>query len=307
MPQRWPISLDTADRLRRVLSELRGLTATDLHDIADLERRVTDHDGGRLKLEYGSLRSRPGDQVDALTWRTDGRVTGFVGLYGFGHGQLELAGMVDPAVRRTGIGTALLNAAKPVGRDRGHDHALLVTPRSTDTGAAFAHASGGELEHSEHFMVLGATPDAGPADPRVTVRAATEADTETLGRILAAAFGDEPTGFKVQDNDDERTLAIALDDMVVGTVRLTREGPVGSVYGFGVDPAHQGRGIGRDVLRRVCRQLRDEGAQRVTLEVASDNDSALGLYLSVGFSSEATEDYFAVSLEGSAHAVRQVT
>ena len=30
-------------------------------------------------------------------------------------------------------------------------------------------------------------------------------------------------------------------------------------------------------------QLRDEGAERVTLEVATDNDNALGLYESVGF------------------------
>jgi ribosomal protein S18 acetylase RimI-like enzyme len=35
--------------------------------------------------------------------------------------------------------------------------------------------------------------------------------------------------------------------------------------------------------------------REVTLEVEVDNDHALGLYTSVGFVRQATEDYFAVS------------
>jgi len=68
------------------------------------------------------------------------------------------------------------------------------------------------------------------------------------------------------------------------------------VYGFAVDPARQGRGIGRDVLRRVCHQLRREGVGTIGLEVEVDNDSALGLYTSLGFVRVTTEDYFAVPL-----------
>ena len=161
--------------------------------------------------------------------------------------------MVDPAVRRTGIGASLLNAALSVGNERGHATALLVTPRATDTGRAFALAHGARLEHSEHFMVLGATPDDGRQDPRVTLRLADEADGREVGRILGAAFGDDPTGASIRQTDRERTLAIDLDNVMVGTLRLNRDGAIGGVYGFAVDPPHQGRGIGRDVLRRVCR------------------------------------------------------
>lgn len=111
-----------------MLSELRGLSDADLAAIADLERRVLAHDGGRLKLEWTALRERSGERVDDLLWRDGDRLLGFLGLYSFGSADLELAGMVDPAVRRQGIGTALLNAAKPLGRDRGFAQALLVTP-----------------------------------------------------------------------------------------------------------------------------------------------------------------------------------
>jgi ribosomal protein S18 acetylase RimI-like enzyme len=42
----------------------------------------------------------------------------------------------------------------------------------------------------------------------------------------------------------------------------------------------------------VCEQLRADGARRIGLEVAVENDRALGLYTSVGFEAVTTEDYF---------------
>ena len=77
-------------------------------------------------------------------------------------------------------------------------------------------------------------------------------------------------------------------------MRLTRDLHGGGIYGFAIDPAWQGRGIGSDVLRRICRLLMDEGARQVGLEVAVDNDRALGLYTSTGFTEVTTEDYYAL-------------
>ena len=48
------------------------------------------------------------------------------------------------------------------------------------------------------------------------------------------------------------------------------------------------------MLRRACQQLRDEGARRIGLEVAVDNERALGLYTSIGFTAVTTEDYYAI-------------
>jgi ribosomal protein S18 acetylase RimI-like enzyme len=269
-----------------------GLTSAELAAIADLERLVVDADGGRLKLEWGTLRSRSGSQVDDLLWWEDGRLLGFVGLYAFG-GPVELAGMVAPAARRRGIGTALLRAGLDAARAHDGDQILLVVPRASAGGKSLAERHGGTLEHSEHALVLLGDPDDGPSDPRVTLRTAGPDDAAVVGRLLEDAFGHPATGLAaLLGSEEERTLVIELDGAPVGTVRLTADGEQGGVYGFAVDPAHQGRGIGRDVLRRVCRLLRAEGARRVGLEVATDNDRALGLYTSLGFTDVSTEDYY---------------
>lgn len=272
------------------------LTESDLAAIADLERRVVTHDGGRLKLEWSTLQERPGNRVDDLLWRDDGRLVGFVGLYQFGGGDVELAGMVDPQHRRRRIATALLSAALPLAADRGRSRALLVTPRATGTGAAFARANGADLEHSEHLLSLGATPEP-VTNPSVAIRPAVPADRDDLVRILTAAFGPssgdgDPTG----SSPTERTKLVERDGAAVGTVRLVLRDGIGSIYGLAVDPALQGGGIGREVLTQSCRELRAQGAERVTLEVAVDNERALGLYLSVGFVAEATDDYFQLTL-----------
>jgi ribosomal protein S18 acetylase RimI-like enzyme len=82
----------------------------------------------------------------------------------------------------------------------------------------------------------------------------------------------------------------------VGTLRVSRDQDTAGVYGFVVHPDHQGHGIGRDVLRRVCRQALADGATRVRLEVEVTNDRALGLYTSLGFALVTTEDYYALPL-----------
>jgi ribosomal-protein-alanine N-acetyltransferase len=66
-----------------------------------------------------------------------------------------------------------------------------------------------------------------------------------------------------------------------GISRLGRTPPYEyEVHTIGVDPAYQGRGIGRRLLDELLR-FADGGA--VYLEVRTDNEAAIGLYTSVGF------------------------
>ena len=66
---------------------------------------------------------------------TDGRLVGFLGRYAFGS-EPELAGAVDPAARRRGLGTALLTAL------REPEPALLVVPRTSTSVPSPSSPSG---------------------------------------------------------------------------------------------------------------------------------------------------------------------
>ncbi len=271
-----------------------ALSESDLDELADLERRALSVDGGRLKLEWGTLRSAfAGDLPHALARDGDGRLVGFLGSYAFGADTVELAGCVDPAVRRRGIGAALLEAV--LGRCEGRPEVLLVVPRDSAGGAALARSRGGRLSHSEHSLVLHGPPADGPGDPGLVLRAAAAEDVKAVARLLAAGFGGSAD--ELTERAAKRlptTLIATRAGVAIAVLRAELDGQEGGVYGFTVDPALRGRGIGRDVLRRTCRLLLDRGAERIGLEVATDNDAALGLYLSLGFTPVTVEDYWSV-------------
>jgi ribosomal protein S18 acetylase RimI-like enzyme len=94
----------------------------------------------------------------------------------------------------------------------------------------------------------------------------------------------------------EPTAIVELGGSAVGTLRLSRDGSDARIYGFVIHPSWQGRGIGRAALRHACDELRADGAHRIGLEVDVENDRALTLYTSVGFTPTITEDYFALPL-----------
>ena len=80
--------------------------------------------------------------------------------------------------------------------------------------------------------------------------------------------------------------AARADDLLVGYAGLAFVAgpphPEAEVHTIGVDPAHQGRGVGRALLREL---LAVADAQRATvfLEVRTDNAAAHALYASEGF------------------------
>jgi ribosomal protein S18 acetylase RimI-like enzyme len=271
------------------------LSPSALAAVADLEGEVVNADGGRIKLEWEHLTA--GDKVQPILWWEDGELTGFCGLYTFSPRAVEIAGMVRPGNRRRGVGGCLLDAAVKGCRRLGSSRALLIVPRPSVGGRRLAEKRGAALDHSEHALVLDGPPAPAAGHDGVALRPGTMDDEKELSRLLEVAFGypvDGVAGRLGAGDERESTLVITLDGEVVGTLAASLFDGEGGVYGFAVDPAFQGRGVGRAALTQACTHLRERGARRVRLEVEVGNDNALGLYTSVGFQPVITEDYWAL-------------
>ncbi len=83
------------------------------------------------------------------------------------------------------------------------------------------------------------------------------------------------------------TMLVAVDDLgVLGWGRLLPWKQRGfdvledMVY---VDPVHQGRGVGRQLLSSLIDEARSSGAKTIVASVAADNQSGLKLHQSLGF------------------------
>ncbi len=62
---------------------------------------------------------------------------------------------------------------------------------------------------------------------------------------------------------------------------------LGIIYQLGVSPDYQGQGIGRQLIKALIREIRQQGVATAALDVASDNQRAKSLYQSLGFVSHA--------------------
>jgi ribosomal-protein-alanine N-acetyltransferase len=82
-------------------------------------------------------------------------------------------------------------------------------------------------------------------------------------------------GLVVRDPDTEAVVAFILARAVADEAE---------VLTLAVDPPHRRSGIGRVLVEAVALNAAAAGARSLFLEVASDNDAALGLYRAAGFS-----------------------
>jgi ribosomal protein S18 acetylase RimI-like enzyme len=210
--------------------------------------------------------------------------------------------MVHPDHRRRGIGRALLDALRAEARRRGLTQFLLVNDAASQTGTVFSNATGARYASSEFRLRLDRAKIGRPVrNPALRLSPAGTDDVETLARIQAAAFGDEIEqardwvvgGFA--EGNRHYYLGM-LDDEPIGLLRTGAWADGADITAFGVLPGHQGRGYGRQMLLDAIDILFREGWESVTIEVATDNDHALGLYRSCGFDVVARYDYYDIVL-----------
>lgn len=116
------------------------------------------------------------------------------------------------------------------------------------------------------------------------------------GRKVAAVADDcrlQPDGVFVAEDP-------AAGGRVVGyvTTRLNASSLVGWIPNLAVDPAHQGRGLGRLLLQTAIDFFRRSGMQVAKIETLEQNPIGQTLYPSLGFQEVARQIHYAMRLDG---------
>ena len=170
-----------------------------------------------------------------------------------------------PAAR---IGRRLLGRTAAACRRRGAAALLLTVDERSAGGQAFAEAVGARYRFSEYRMELARVPEDRPWPRSLSLRPATPDDAAAFAHVGAAAFGDPDeaaraggVGAGMREPDHRYTLA-ELDGRPIGTLRVSAYGATVYLTAFGVLPALQGQGFGRQILTRTVRALAAEGWTR---------------------------------------------
>jgi GNAT superfamily N-acetyltransferase len=117
----------------------------------------------------------------------------------------------------------------------------------------------------------------------VRIQSAADAYNVIVADLFRAQFGDDTLelGRRLFMLEDPAGTAIGTAAAWFGGAR---RGPtVGRIHWVAIHPAHQGRGLAKPLLGRVCRTLRALGHDSAFLTTSTARIPAIGLYLRFGF------------------------
>ena len=282
----WSQTLDdaTARRIAAIISN-----ATELDGTAPVSEQVV----------HSLTRN---SDAQHLVWSDNDVVAGYANLTPAHADHPAMAEVVvDPEYRGRRIGTELVTQALAAGGQaaRVWAHGDLPAARALAERAGLTSAR--ELLQMRRSLVTPELPELTiPADVRVRAYAGSTDDADIL-RINNAAFSWHPEqgGWTQADIDDRRAeawfdpngLIVAADsaDRMIGFhwtkvhAATATEPAIGEVYVVAVDPAAQGRGLGRVLTLAGLQHLRSRELAEVLLYSEADNVAAVRTYEHLGF------------------------
>lgn len=278
-----------------------GLDPQELEDVRALWEVCNAHESIDIKLNWGTLSSRPAGITNDFVYYENDRIVGFLAIYSFLSSEVEISGMVHPEARRRGIYSSLVHTAIDECRKRAVPKLIFINERGSRSGQAFLTKLGASYSFSEYVMVLQeqVIPPVS-SQTEISIRLADRADTELLVTLNMSGFdmAEEDTREYVKqtiEGDKERTWIAELGEQKepIGKIgAMVEPGASGFIYGFCVVPEVRGKGYGRQILSQTITQLKlRDGAEHIKLEVSVENEKALGLYESCGFATKNAHDY----------------
>ena len=267
-------------------------------------------------------------QVDLLSGRSDrftalvvrdehGALVGYAHL-AHAHGTWSVEVVVDPAREGDGDGLTrdLLAAAILEVRRQGGGRLRYWAPMATSRQDALAAELGFTKERDllQLRVALPLEKDARRTDPPVVVRAFRPgSDEEAWLEVNNRAFADHPEqgGWDLDTLGDreaqpwfdpEGFLVAEENGRLIGSnwTKIHRDvDPVlGEIYVISVDPTRHQRGLGRALAVAGLDHMADLGVKVGMLYVDADNEAAIALYRSLGFTVHHLDRAYVIDLLG---------
>ncbi len=293
------------------------LDAGSAEQVRALLERAGEADGVAPISEQAVLSLREPDTARHLLGLRDETVIGYANLvpaHGEHPAMAEVA--VDPAARGIGYGTELVAAALEAGGAGARVWAHGNLPAARAVSARLGLTIARELWQMRRDLATGELPELTvPQDILLRTYAGPDDDAELL-RVNNAAFAWHPeqggwTEREIAVRRDEpwfdpAGLFLAMDATDPGRllgfhwtkVHTELDPPLGEVYVVGIDPAAQGRGLGRLLTLAGLHYLRDRGLGAVLLYTEADNAAAVHTYTRLGFAVAHVDAAYAAGASG---------
>lgn len=213
--------------------------------------------------------------------------------------EAEISAYTLPEYRRRGYFNKLLEEAIAEIKKYAVPDLVFTCEPQSEAGKETLKKVGAELSFTEYVLKYVDNQDNSEKlkDFKIRLKKAGLSDVETLIPMSQAVFNDE---YEVAKSlitktitSDNRIQYIGIWDVKpIGIVSVRVENKEASIFGVGILPEYQGKGLGKEIIISILQKLKDEGIQDITIEVDSSNEKAFHLYKKCGFVVETAFDYY---------------
>jgi ribosomal protein S18 acetylase RimI-like enzyme len=231
----------------------------------------------------------------------ENQLISFVNLFVPTTREAEVTGCTLPEYRRQGYFQSLLRVAKEQLELHGINGMLLVCDSRSDTARQMADKLNAVYEFTEYTLKYDPSgkvrESSVPASDRVYLRVADSSDLETLVRLSCPIFDETPESAEpfisnTLASDSRVQYLILRDGLDIGIATVSYKEDCVYIHGFGIEPAYQGKGIGRQALNLILQELESQNVDNLAIDVNSANDRAYRLYATSGFKVEVATEYY---------------
>ncbi|MEX0663201.1 MAG: mycothiol synthase [Acidimicrobiia bacterium] len=247
----------------------------------------------------------PSPTSTLLVAEVDGTAAGALHLTARPDGAFTAAVVVHPDHREAGVASKLVGVAVEAVSARGGGHLAIWAFGTDERADAFASSSGFIRERELWQMRVPLPLAEQPRWPtNVEVRSFVPGrDEHQWVLVNNRAFAHDPDQGRWSEDDLRRLEAEPWFDAKGFLVAATADGfagfcwtklhpavpphepdVLGEIFVIGVDPSHQGTGLGRALVLGGLASLHERGAPVGMLFVDAENAPAIGLYRDLGFS-----------------------
>ena len=274
-----------------------------IHGIRRVERACKEHDGlrGSVSLDY-SLNIHP-DMMSLFLLYEQEEPVSFLSLFVPGGEEVEVSAFTLPGHRRKGYFGLLLDEAGREAAEYDIRDLLFVCEAQSRDGKGALAALRAEYRFTEYALKYRG-PAKGlesPRTPRIRLREADREDLEAVIAMSQAIFHDSPDDarsmtLKAFESKDRVQFIALLENQPVGMASVFTEEGEAWIFGLGILPGYQGKGLGGEMLDQLIERTKGRGIENIAIEVDSTNESAFHLYTKHGFETETAFEYHVKSI-----------
>jgi len=287
----------------------KKLTLTE-HEVSLIKKLVLEcetYEALHMPIVWQNLLERPANAINDFLYYVNGELVGYLTLNDTDPVLNELVGVVHPAYRRRGIFRQLLHAVREEHHRPDEKQLFLTCEHTSSSGHGFIQAIGAKHIVSEYEMVCTDFQERRAFDEHLSFRKAESSDLETIIKIQSAGFGypEDFTRLRVlhhaQDPHHRYYLLVYGEEPVgcqepVGSLRLDYGEEAVGIFAVSIHPDYQSRRYGRQMLEEAVSVIRSHSHKLIFLYVRVENERAVKLYRSCGFTVRTIYDYYSMDL-----------